>query len=290
MAKIVLSRKGVDSSAGGKPSPWIDGMPLSLPIPQNGSGIRYRNIHTPLGIRANTLMRHLGFRCPGEAHLDPDLTWGSLAERPSGWRPSFGQRGAALSHLMHHNIGPGDLFLFFGWFREVVKKGRQWHYLPKVEDVHLVYAYLEVGEVIDLTRESAPVWAALHPHAVFQDMWQQGGNVLFVAVKESQWLPGWPGAGYFSPSPLILTDLSAERVTRSQWALPDCFFKGENCRLSYHEKRIGKPHPTRKGMRQLRSVARGQEFVIEADKQLMNWWCHHLRANLPSEKPGPEAS
>jgi hypothetical protein len=31
--KLILSRKGFDSAAGGVPSPLIDGRPVSLPIP-----------------------------------------------------------------------------------------------------------------------------------------------------------------------------------------------------------------------------------------------------------------
>ncbi len=35
--KLILSRKGFDSAAGGCPSPIIDGRPLSMPIPASGS-------------------------------------------------------------------------------------------------------------------------------------------------------------------------------------------------------------------------------------------------------------
>lgn len=40
--KVVLSRKGMDSRAGGIPSPILpDGMLLSLPIPNEKSGVPY---------------------------------------------------------------------------------------------------------------------------------------------------------------------------------------------------------------------------------------------------------
>ena len=289
MPKLILSRKGVDSSSGGKPSPLIDGRPFSLPIPHTGSGIRYRQLQTPFGIRANTLMRQLGFQCPPETHLDPDLDRFSLTRRPKDWRPVFGQKGAALSHLRHHGVGPGDLFLFFGWFREAGRKGRRWAYLPKAADLHLVYAYLEVGEVINLETETAPDWVKGHPHVVCQEQWRKGGNALFVASEHSDWLPGWPGAGGFAQCPMILTDLSQAKPSRSQWVLPDCFFAGQNCRLSYHEKRIGRPHPEKNGQRMMRSVARGQEFVVEADASIMQWW-NRFRANLPYERFGPGPS
>jgi Nucleotide modification associated domain 3 len=48
------------------------------------------------------------------AHLDPDLCRESLAQRPEGWRPAFGQSGASASHLNNQCVDKGDLFIFFG--------------------------------------------------------------------------------------------------------------------------------------------------------------------------------
>ena len=43
--KLVLSRKGFDSSSGGVPSPiFADGTMLSLPIPDDGSSLRYEHL------------------------------------------------------------------------------------------------------------------------------------------------------------------------------------------------------------------------------------------------------
>ncbi|CAI8922445.1 hypothetical protein EMIT0158MI4_310005 [Burkholderia ambifaria] len=38
-----------------------------------------------------------------------------------GWRPALGQTGAAQGHLSNNGVGAGDVFLFFGWFRQVEK-------------------------------------------------------------------------------------------------------------------------------------------------------------------------
>ena len=51
-------------------------------------------------------------------HLDPDIDR-SADNRLPGWRPALGQTGAAQTHLEGQGVGPGDVFLFFGWFREV---------------------------------------------------------------------------------------------------------------------------------------------------------------------------
>ena len=45
--KLVFSRKGFDSSAGGFPSPIINGKPISLPIPHSNSKVSYQ--HFDLG-------------------------------------------------------------------------------------------------------------------------------------------------------------------------------------------------------------------------------------------------
>src|SRR5215472_17422147 len=103
--KIILSRKGFDSSTGGIPSPILpDGRLLSLPIPVPGERITYAQIRAFDGSAASVLsdLRPGGHRFEGElksqpwasvpAHLDPDLR---AAARPrfAGWRPLFGQDG-----------------------------------------------------------------------------------------------------------------------------------------------------------------------------------------------------
>ena len=49
--------------------------------------------------------------------------------REPGWRPLFGQEGAAETHLANQGVGTGDVFLFFGLFRPVEKAGDGWRYV-----------------------------------------------------------------------------------------------------------------------------------------------------------------
>src|SRR5262249_20168082 len=119
--KIILSRKGSDASAGGGPSPILaDGGIVSLPIPDRRSRIRYRDI---VGVRDHAPHRDV------RAHLDPDLD-PAARPRPRGWRPVFGQEGAAQTVLARAGVGPGDVFVYFGWFR----RGR--------EDLHVLFGWL----------------------------------------------------------------------------------------------------------------------------------------------------
>ncbi len=119
--RLILSRKGFDSSSGGCPSPiFPDGTMISLPIPDKRSPVRYRDLTwrgRNLGDVVEALARGKVKRTFG-AHLDPDLRRGAL-RRPAGWRASLGQIGAAQGHLRKQRVVPGDLFLFWGLFRAV---------------------------------------------------------------------------------------------------------------------------------------------------------------------------
>ena len=73
-----------------------------------------------------------------------------------------------------------------------------------------------------------------------------------------------PGAGLFAPDPkgkLILT--APDAASRSDWHLPATFKPTKKSKgLSYH--RDPERWSERDGKTQLRAVARGQEFVLDA--------------------------
>ena len=119
--KLILSRKGFDSSAGGVPSPiFPDGRMLSFPIPDKNSAIAYGDISHEGGSLGDLVADLTDGRIPPHyrAHIDPDLKTDSLPRLPD-WRPIFGQTGQAQGHLRNNNVEQGDLFLFFGLFRRV---------------------------------------------------------------------------------------------------------------------------------------------------------------------------
>ena len=92
--KVIFSRKGFDGSAGGCPSPIIDGIPLSLPIPYLNSTKSYR--HFNLG-KIVTDLTNGKLSKSDFCHNDPDLIMGA-----------FGQVSSAQSHLNNQNVGSGD--------------------------------------------------------------------------------------------------------------------------------------------------------------------------------------
>src|SRR5262249_40535555 len=96
LMKIILSRKGFDSSAGGCPSPiFEDGTMMSLPIPARDSPIEYADVALAQLVTDLTRGAITG---ADRAHLDPDLARSTLP-RARGWRPLFGQLGAAQRAL-----------------------------------------------------------------------------------------------------------------------------------------------------------------------------------------------
>ncbi len=270
-AKLILSRKGFDSGTGGKPSPIVAERLVSLPIPQAGSGVFYEDLVWDDQRDFLSQMQDLGITYFSEAHLDPDLEAGWKQQRPEGWRPAFGQTGAAATHLREQGVGAGDLFLFFGWFRLVDRdRTGKLHYRKDSPDLHVLYGYLEVETVLDLNQETVPDCYQTHPHHVFRERYNPQGNQLYIAKEASSIWPGQKGAGVFPYAPSRV--LSTGEGNRSVWKLPGGFFQGTKCRLTYHENRVGKVLAGRQGQwLSLQSVARGQEFVCSRNGRLHRW-------------------
>jgi hypothetical protein len=282
--KIILSRKGFDSASGGCPSPILpDGRLAVLPIPDPLSSIRYGDISLA-GIRADTLVADLTNGRLGRAdtaHLDPDIASQCL-ERKQGWRPVFGQRGAAQGHLRNHRVGPGDLFLFYGLFRETELEESKYRWKKSAVARHIIWGWLQVDEILEVTPELAEKfgWLAYHPH--FEHI-EEKNNVIYVSKPTVQW-PGCgarPGSGVFGriDSSLVLS-CSRRDSGPSSWELPGwCFPRKGVYPLSYHGKM---ERWQRSGASTLLSVvSRGQEFVLDADHypEAISWVSSLLTKN-----------
>jgi len=261
--RLVLSRKGFDSGTGRKPSPiFEDGRMLSLPIPERGSSTTYDDISwngQTLGPLVEALTKG---RVRGSfgAHLDPDLDRDALT-RQSGWKPAFGQVGAAQSVLEREGVGVGDLFLFFGWFRRVETRSGQPSYVKGAPDLHVLFGWLQVGEVLRVESDPLPKWARDHPHVARPD---RKSNSLYVSAPEVVLDGvglGVAGGGSFPVYHRGLC-LTAPGGKRSSWDLPGWFHPGaKRPALGYHSS---PERWSRRGDRtSLQCVPRGQEFVLD---------------------------
>ncbi len=203
-------------------------------------------------------------------HLDPDLR---PEMRPERFRRGkarqerlFGQVGAAERHLRNQGIGPGDLFLFFGWFREMEKTTGRWQGVGP--DEHCIWGWLQVAESHHVTTAEAAAaldWAAHHPHVAHWERYDRH-NRLYRARTHLSFAPDLPGAGVFRWHPhLTLTQrcpTEARRPTRREWCVPG-FFRRTG--LTYNQV-DGPACPATRGRLHLRSAAIGQEFVLPAHR------------------------
>lgn len=267
--KIILSRKGFDSSYGGCPSPVLPNKTMiSMPIPGgNDNGLKYSDIkykETSYKTIWDNLYPKHNTDTP-YCHLDPDIRSVTRKEHIDNWVKAFGQTDKAQRHLKNNGVDVGDLFLFFGWFR---KTDENFTYLPKEYDKHIIYGYLQIGKIITGDKIKNYPW---HPHA-------QGNygidNTLYVASNElkiNDIHTGLPGAGTFRYDESLV--LTKEGCSRSKWELNsewniDEFF--ENNFISYHSKNSVKDG-------YFQSVYRGQEFVISENDKVTQWAYNLIR-------------
>ena len=227
----------------------MDGVPVSLPIPSGGfSQTTYGDLG--LGELAAAASRRK-FGADDLCHHDPMF--------PGDGTCLFGQCGAAQTHLVNQGVGMGDVFLFFGLYRE--EQSGKPH--------HRIFGFLEVAEIVDLATCSdarrAELAAMGHPHAMGM---HAKNDVIYCG-------PG--STANFVPNSLRLTVPSGPP---SLWHRPNWLKRGG---LSYHD-RADRWLP---GGR-LRSVARGQEFVADVGKRRVpREWLEGVLAQLG--KP-PKAS
>lgn len=285
--KLILSRKGFDSTKanGGCPSPILDDRLCSLPIPDSGAPTTYAEISPFNGSSIAQIVEDLTrprFKRGDGAHLDPDLRQDAIA-RAAGWRPIFGQAAAAQSHLVNQKVGRGDLFLFFGCFRCAEQVGGEFRFVRDAPKLHVIFGWLQVGEVIHVTDKVGRViratdsvvdefpWAAGHPHLAAPDRYKNN-TLYFASDRLSSIDIDTSGAGTFDwiRPELILTETDSYMTQTdsykncSVWRLPRWFEPRGRPLLSYH----GNPARwTDCGISiRLQSVGRGQEFVLNLDQ------------------------
>jgi hypothetical protein len=203
------------------------------------------------------------------AHLDPDLRIDAVRRTP-GWRPIFGQAGAAQSHLARHRVGPGDLFLFFGPFRRAESNGGALRFVRSALKLHVIFGWLEVGEVRPVTDALATEipWAEGHPHLSAPHRYKS--NTLYLASERlsSLDLDSRGGGSFERLRPeLILTETDPYRGCAT-WMLPRWIHPrihpGARTPLSYHS-RATRWTEAATSVR-LQSAYPGQEFVLDLDQ------------------------
>ena len=222
------------------PAPiFPDNTLYSLPIPDSDSKITYGELqHGDINIGEVVADLTEGQIGPdSHAHLDPDINYEAYPRR-EGWRPLFGQSGAAQGHLDNQNVQIGDLFLFFGLFQQVEKISGRWCFVKDAPRQHILWGWLQIGEICkvdELAPDELP-WARYHPHRSLSRA-KDSTNTLYIASCGLNLGGGSiaPGAGCFLKvhERLVLTNPNGSGVT--DWRLPLCFYPDAGkTPLSYH--------------------------------------------------------
>ena len=227
--KIIFSRKGFDSAAGGGASPIVDGVPVSLPIPSGGYS---RTTYGELGLGQLASAASRGkIGADDHCHHDPMF----LPAKHGVGTCVFGQHSAAQTHLEGQGVGVGDVFVFFGLFAEE----------ETGEPHHRIFAYLKVEEMVPLAQGAPQELVELaHPHALAM---HHSNDVV------------WRGEGRVAKRASQALRLTVPEGPPSLWERPDWLKRGG---LSYHDR----PERWLRGGR-LKSVARGQEFVADIGRR-----------------------
>jgi hypothetical protein len=295
--KIILSRKGFDSATGKVASPILpNGELCSLPIPtdeEHTPSIRYADVmadDNSVGKLVSDLTRgKIKPEC--KVHLDPDLRYSSYPREP-GWKPIFGQDAAAESHLQRQGVAEGDIFLFFGWFRQTELVNGRYRYAANAPDCHYIFGWLQIERRIPVSnRVELPAWALYHPHCAREQ--HSKLDSLYVSTGRLQ-LPGLgsnlSGGGVFTEAHDTLR-LTCPGSLRSTWQLPGWFYSPHRQpTLSYH---TNPKRWARQGDQTLLStVGRGQEFVLDCEDypQALEWAAGILRESVSSTPlPNPQS-
>ncbi len=248
MKRIILSRKGFDSKAGGTASPiFSDGKLVSIPIPQaSPSPKKYKDLDFD-GISGTQLLKEvLAKVSPNDyCHNDP------LLNESIG---IFGQAGSAQTELKNRGVGPGDLFLFFGWFKNFSNNGN---------DIHHLFGWLQIEKIIEGTSKIKKYLKEKnieHPHG-YGDTSRFTNNAIYVAKNNLEVLGQKfkaKGHGLFKQThqKLVLTE---ENRSRSRWKLPSRYFKNSDSLFLNRMKWQNKNACTifYKGF--------GQEFILDVE-------------------------
>ncbi|MCI6547195.1 MAG: hypothetical protein MR415_00920 [Coriobacteriaceae bacterium] len=283
--KVILSRKGFDSSTGGCASPIffedgsdLAGTPLSLPIPDDDAQDTYADLEFD-GMGYDRIVSALNPKSTAtRCHVDPDIRREARATQPRNWEPAFGQTGGKQTQLRDAGVTKGDLFLFFGWFHGVTrsedgalryneesdfrssKNAEDWY---RYADLQLVWGYMEVGDILTDPAEIAPYrW---HPHA------QPGklngtNNALYIPSRRLSFAPELPGCGTLGfAKRRVLTE---EGMSRSNWT-PLPFLMPEHVRGG--RKNSFRPTGEQRPGDALMYQGQWQELIVYESKGLFDW-------------------
>ncbi len=266
--KIILSKKGLDSSNSVKPITIDNKQMIFLPIPSNQDydNARYSEVFEnkisllfycmEMGIDFGYIdNKKLPMNGTTNCHLDPQLInyFGY-----DNFKGSFGQVKAAQKHLENKQVQAGDLFLFYGWYTD-----NKTH-----KEKHTLFGYLQVGEIIkvnELTASQKQKIVDKYPWLHHQPHWysQETNNTIYIARETCSFNKNIKGFGMFKYDKEL--DLTAKDIgTKTCWEISAL----KNCKVSFKDHN---GNDSFNDLGQFRVADRCQEIVIEECPQAEKW-------------------
>ena len=296
--KVVLSRKGFDSSAGGGYSPFDPqtGKYVVLPIPDGeigdyiGNGTRYEQIRIKPNyldrINASTLkelinsdaLRFVNKKAKVKeaitnnyAHFDPWLgscPW--LSEDSDHHIGAFGQEGRPQGHLCNQHVREGSLFLFYSRFVPIEGRKNNLGINIGKEGAYFLYGWLKVKgpPIKHFTDIANKEMRSRHPHATQayfnkeDPVVRKKNNTIYIADELLFPDDTIPGCGYFLKLSKKLLLTSREHLDDpTWWELPGFFYSVNKPTYLRKEERWHKKQKSSSYLVQI--PRRGQEFVFD---------------------------
>ena len=260
--RIIFSRKGFDSSNGGFSSPiFPDGTCYSVPIPGKRNRKKYQELdfryeNEPIQAILNDLTRK-SIKINGKrkscdyfddkfiCHLDP-----LVMEDGENQYMTLGQVGSALGHLKNQNVQVGDIFLFYGFFREV-EQTTIWRYKNNAKNLHLIFAYMKIDKIVNVNENLSAKYQFLKNHPHFDESFRKKYRENYIFLGQNFRM-------FDYDTKRVLTDLNNYKKT-SRWKLPINFDFSNYISYIKSVKVIeNNAYISHKGP--------GQEFVVNLDK------------------------
>ena len=156
----------------------------------------------------------------------------------------------------------GDVFLFFGWFKQTELVNGKYSYVKGAPDLHVIFGYLQIGGIHKSINSNKDL---LKEHCHYKRFSVKSNNCIYEASNKLSINNKLPGSGCLKFNEELV--LTKKGFSRSKWELPN-FFKKIN--ISYHSQDSFKE-------KHFESAKIGQEFVISENDKVNEWVKNKLK-------------
>ncbi len=266
--RVILSRKGFEPTHGGIPSPILpDGTLLLLPKPVENGTISFHDLsyqghsYYDIAVSLNEDLKEPldEAMCQTGCYINP-----ISHNPPLVWYPAYHRNGALESHLTKQRVTVGDIFLFYGWFRQTeYDSAHRLRFVPNSPAQSIIFSYFQIGAIIkDISFFSKQYNWQLH---TFIDKNNSIPSTIYLPTKKLSYNNHQPGCSILSyHSKLVLTKPGCNY---NQWQLPD-FLCSPDVKITYHNNRN---NGFISGKNFFIASSISEEFVIHGTYDLKQW-------------------